>query len=280
MNFPDNKGRAPELVAMLNSQNPREVEITVDSYPYLAGSTYLASFLPEWVATRGNEGVLEALRDDEQSARIRYDLEVEGTSGNHGFPMDWNTIGISGVATEKNQQWVGKTITEIARILEIEPYAAARRLLLEERLQVNILLYVGHEENVQTIMAQPYHMAGSDGILAGSKPHPRGWGTFARYLGHYTRELGLFTWQEIVRKMASMPCRRLGQWDRGVIRAGMWADVVVFDPDTVGDRETYDDPRRYPVGIPYVMVNGVLVKDDDHHTGERPGRAVRLAVTA
>lgn len=276
MNFPGNEGRAGELVTMLGALDPAETEVTADSYPYLAGSTYLASLLPAWTTTGGSEGLLAALADEAKAARMRHELEVEGTMSYHGLPIDWNTVEISSVSSPANAHWTGKRIPEIARRQGIEPFEAVRRLLLEERLAVNVLTHVGHEQNVRTIMARPYHMAGSDGILAGHKPHPRAWGTFARYLAHYARDEGLFTWQEIVRKMTSLPCRRLGQSDRGLIRPGMWADITVFDPEGVRDTATYDAPRQYPVGIPYVMVNGVLVKDQEVHTGALPGRVLSL----
>jgi N-acyl-D-amino-acid deacylase len=276
MNFPGNEGRAVELVSLINSLDPHEVEVTVDSYPYLAGSTYLASLLPPWVSRDGPRGVLAALADDDSAARIRCEVEVEGTPGYHGLPMDWNTIEVCSVGSPSNRRWVGRTISQIGRELGIAPFEAARKLLLDEELNVSILVHVGHEENVRTIMRQPYHTAGSDGIMAGQKPHPRAWGTFARYLAHYARDEGMFGWEAIVLKMSSLPCRRLGQWNRGLVRPGMAADLVAFDPQAVRDTATYEDPRQYPEGIPYVAVNGVLVKDEGRHTGALPGRVLSL----
>jgi len=275
LQFPANAGRAGELIAMFDALDPSEVEVTVDSYPYLPGNTYLAALLPPWIGAEGPKGVLAALRDEERTARCRREMEVEGTPGYQGMPVDWTTVQISSVSSPRNQRWVGKRISEIAAAQGIESFEAARRLLLEERLDVNALIHIGNEDNVRAIMQLPYHMAGSDGILVGGKPHPRGWGTFARYLGYCARDEGMFSWPEIVRKMTSLPQRRLGQWDRGIIRPGMWADIVVFDPDAVRDTATFEDPRRFPEGIPYVMVNGTLVKDDGVHTGALPGMALR-----
>ena len=276
MNFPGNEGRAEELVAEINALDPREVEVTVDSYPYLAGSTYLASLLPPWLSHGGPAGVLAALADDEKAARMRHELEVEGTPGYHGVPMDWDTIEISSVGGAANQRWVGRKVSEMGRELGMSPFEAARRLLLDEKLNVNILVHVGHEDNVRTVMRQPYHTVGSDGLMAGQKPHPRAWGAFARYLAHYARDEGMFTWEQMAVKMSSLPCRRLGQWTRGLIRPGMAADIVAFAPQAVRDTATYDNPRRYPEGIPYVVVNGVLVKDEGRHTGALPGRVLHL----
>jgi N-acyl-D-amino-acid deacylase len=136
--------------------------------------------------------------------------------------------------------------------------------------------HIGNEENVQLIMQHPAHMPGSDGILVGERPHPRGWGTFPRYLARYVRELGVLSWEQAIRKMTSLPAQRLGFGDRGLLRPGMAADVVCFDPETVRDTATYEDPKRLPEGIPYVAVNGRLVVDDGRHTGDLPGRALRF----
>jgi len=279
MNFAGNEGRARDLVDMIDALDPAEVEVTVDAYPYTAGSTYLASLLPPWTAVKGAQGTLAALAEEEQAARIRREMEVEGTPGYHFLPIDWETVEISAVMTDGNQRWVGKRVSQIAAAQGISAFDAARRLLLEERLNVNIILHVGHEINLRTVIQQPYHMASTDGIMTGAKPHPRAWGTFARFLGHYARDKGMFRVEEIVRKMTSLPCRRLGQWDRGIIRPGLWADLVVFDPEAVRDTAAYDDPKRFPEGIPYVMVNGTLVKDEGSHTGALPGRALRLGVS-
>ena len=128
-------------------------------------------------------------------------------------------------------------------------------------------------------MAHPAHTAGSDGIIVGDRPHPRGWGTFPRYLAVYVRELGLLTWEQAVRKMTSLPAQRLGFADRGLLRPGMAADVVCVDAERVRDTATYDEPRRLPEGIPYVLVNGVLVVDQGRRTDALPGRALRSKVS-
>ena len=144
----------------------------------------------------------------------------EGTAGYHFLPIAWDTVEISAVGTEANQRWVGKRLPEIAAAQSVTPFEAARRLLLQERLNVNVLLHVGFEANLREVIRQPYHMGGTDGILTGAKPHPRGYGTFPRFLGKYARDEGMFRVEEIVRKLTSLPQRRLGQWDRGPRAAG------------------------------------------------------------
>jgi N-acyl-D-amino-acid deacylase len=276
MNFQGNEGRGTELVAMINALDPTEVEVTGDAYPYLAGSTSLASLLPPWTSVGGTQATLAALSGADTAARIRSQMEVEGTPGYHFLPILWETVAISAVETEANQRWVGKRVPEIAAAQGIDSFEAARRLLVEERLNVNVVLHVGHEENVRTVIRQSWLMAGSDGIMTGTMPHPRAWGAFARYLGYCARDEGLFPVEDIVRRMTSLPQRRLGQWDRGIVRPGFWADLAVFDPATVRDTATYQDPKRFPEGIPYVMVNGTLVKDEGAHTGVAAGRTLRL----
>jgi N-acyl-D-amino-acid deacylase len=150
-------------------------------------------------------------------------------------------------------------------------------LLAADRLATTVVLHVGHEANVRAIMGYPGHLVGSDGLLVGDRPHPRAWGTFPRYLGHYVRELGVLTLEECVARMTGRAARRLGLTGRGLIRPGYAADLVLFDPATVADRATYEDPRRQCAGIGAVYVNGVAVMVDGHHTGALPGRALRAA---
>jgi N-acyl-D-amino-acid deacylase len=136
-------------------------------------------------------------------------------------------------------------------------------------------MHVGNEANVRFILRHPAHLVGSDGLLTGGKPHPRGWGTFPRFLARYVRDLGLLSLEECVAKMTGRAARRLGLDDRGVIRIGSAADIVLFDPDTVADTATFERPRQSPIGIAYVMVNGEFVIDAGVRTDRVPGRAIR-----
>jgi N-acyl-D-amino-acid deacylase len=148
-------------------------------------------------------------------------------------------------------------------------------LLANEELGVSCIAHTGNEENVRTTMTHPAHTVGSDGILVGDMPHPRAYGTFPRYFAVYVRELGILGWEQTVRKMTSLPAHRLGLADRGLLRAGMHADVTCIDPETIRDTATYDEPRSLPEGIPYVLVNGRPVVEDGRHTGVLAGRAIR-----
>jgi N-acyl-D-amino-acid deacylase len=275
LGFPCNKGKAPELLAMIDEARASGVDVTMDTYPYLASNTYLHSVLPGWMNAGGPEQTIARLRDPALRERLQREIEVEGTDGWHGVPADWETAVIAGVRRDGSAGLVGKSVVQAAADAGLRPIDFVCELLADEELGVSAVFHIGNEENVRAIMQHPAHTAGSDGIVVGSRPHPRAWGTFARYLGVYVRELGVLTWEQAIRKMTSLPAQRLGFPDRGLVRPGMAGDLVCLDPETVRDTATYEEPRRRPEGIPYVAVNGRLVVDDGRHTGDLPGRALR-----
>ncbi|MEU9974689.1 D-aminoacylase [Streptomyces sp. NPDC051014] len=275
MNFGVNRGRAPELLALLDRALADGADITLDTYPYTPGSTTLAAMLPSWANEGGPDAVLERLADDGTAERIRHHLESVGSDGCHGVPIEWDTIEISGVADPALADFVGRTVEESARRRGEPPWATARRLLLADRLATSILQHVGHEENVRAIMRHRVHTGGSDGILQGSKPHPRAYGTFPHYLGHYVRELGVLTLEECVAHLTGRPAARLRLPDRGLVREGHRADLVLFDPATVAAGSTFENPRRLPTGIPHVLIDGRFVMEDGRRTDVLAGRAVR-----
>jgi N-acyl-D-amino-acid deacylase len=277
MNFGVNEGRAPELLALLDEALATGVDITLDTYPYTPGSTTLAAMLPSWANEGGPAAALARLTDDATSERIRHHLETVGSDGCHGVPIEWDTIEISGVTDAALTDFVGRTVQESADARGESPWTTARRLLLTDRLGSTILQHVGHEENVRTIMRHPVHTGGSDGILQGTKPHPRAYGTFPHYLGHYVRELGVLSLEECVAHLTARPAARLRLPDRGRVREGYRADLVLFDPRTVAAGSTFADPRRLPTGIPHVLIDGRFVIEDGHRTDVLAGRAVRRA---
>ncbi|CAM5690057.1 N-acyl-D-amino-acid deacylase family protein [Streptomyces aurantiogriseus] len=275
MNFGVNKGRAPELLALLDDALAAGSDITLDTYPYTPGCTTLVALLPSWASEGGPEAILGRLADEETAQRIRHDLEVTGADGCHGVPVEWDTIEISGVGDPRLADHVGRTIQQSAALRGETPWTTARRLLLDDRLAPTILQHVGHEENVRTIMRHRVHTGGSDGVLQGAKAHPRAYGTFPHYLGHYVRELGVLSLEECVAHLTGRPAARLRLPDRGLIREGHRADLVLFDPRTVAAGSTYDAPRTLPTGIPYVLVDGRFVIEDGRRTDVLAGRAVR-----
>jgi N-acyl-D-amino-acid deacylase len=189
--------------------------------------------------------------------------------------VEWETIQISGTRDPGLGAIVGKSLARLAEETGREPFELYREQLLADELGTTILQHVGHEDSVQAIMRHPAHTGGSDGLLAAAKPHPRAWGTFPRYLSRYVRELGVLSLEECVAHLTGRPARRLKLDGRGLVRPGYHADLVLFDPLTVRDTATFDEPRRQPEGIPYVFVGGVAVIADGRHTGALPGRSLR-----
>ncbi|MFE0771893.1 amidohydrolase family protein [Streptomyces sp. NPDC058861] len=271
MNFGVNEGRAPELLALLDAALDAGADISLDTYPYTPGCTTLVALLPSWASEGGPEAVLARLRDDATAERIRHHLEETGSDGCHGVPVDWSTIEVSGVTGPGLTEFVGR---------RVDGWATARRLLLEDRLGTTVLQHVGHEENVRTIMRHRVHTGGSDGILQGLKPHPRAYGTFPEYLGRYVRELGVLSLEECVAHLTSRPAARLRLPDRGLVREGYVADLVLFDPATVASGATYENPRALPTGIPHVLVGGRFVIEDGRRTDVLAGRAIRRTPVA
>ncbi|MFB7530724.1 amidohydrolase family protein [Streptomyces sp. NPDC056178] len=277
MNFGVNEGRAPDLLALLDDALDAGADISLDTYPYTPGCTTLVAMLPSWASEGGPDAVLARLADDATAERIRHHLEVLGSDGCHGVPIEWDTIEISGVGVPRLADHVGRTVAESARLRGEAPWATARRLLVDDRLGSTILQHVGHEENVRRIMRHRVHTGGSDGILQGDKPHPRAYGTFPQYLGRYVRELGILSLEECVAHLTSRPAKRLRLADRGYVREGYRADLVLFDPETVAAGSTFEQPRTLPVGIPHVLIDGRFVIEDGRRTQVLAGRAVRGA---
>ena len=271
MNFDVNRSRAAELLDLIDTST--DVDVTLDSYPYLAGATSLAALLPGWLMADGLSACRRRLADPAIRRRVRYELDVVGTDGAHGVPVDWTAIEISGVALEAHRGLIGLSVAQAGG--GRAPSEFYLDLLLAEDFATSCIMHVGHEDNVRAIMGHPGHTAGSDGLLVGDRPHPRAWGTFPRYLGHYVREERVLSLEECVAHMTSRPAARLGLTDRGLVREGMVADLVLFDPLTVRDTATFDAPRSRPEGIPYVMVNGLLALDAGVRTDAMPGRSVR-----
>jgi len=271
MNFRVNAARGPELLELVDAALAEGIDVSLDTYPYLPGSTTLAAVLPSWASAGGPAETLERLADTAARQRIRQALEIDGSDGCHGVVAEWETLQISGVRNPELSGWVGRRISEIPG----DPFENFLDILVRDRLGTTILQHVGHEENVRAIMRHPRHCAGSDGLLVGAKPHPRAWGTFPHYLGHYVREVGVLGLEECVAHLTGNPARVLGLTDRGVLREGAVADLVLFDPETVAAGASFEDPRRPAVGIPHVFVGGEPVVTDGRRTDRVPGRSLR-----
>lgn len=276
MNFGVNRGRAREFLDKVDSAIADGCDVTLDTYPYLPGATTLSALLPSWAMSGGPDQALARMADPAMRARITEDVDVNGSDGCHGVTVEWETIQISGVANSELDRYVGRTMIDIATERGAPPADVFFDILQRDQLATTILQHVGHEENVREIMAHPQHMGGSDAILVGERPHPRAWGTFPRYLGHYVREEQLLGLEECINHLTGRPAARLGLTDRGTIAEGHAADLVLFDPDTVRDTATFDNPKQQAIGISHVLVNGSLAIDNGSPTGALAGHSLRM----
>jgi N-acyl-D-amino-acid deacylase len=276
------------LLAMLEDAGSRGpalsaaegVRVGCDQYPYTAGVSWLAYILPYWAQAGGARAVGERLSDPEVRARLRKDWEENRAEWeDRGGMRDWTDLLITDCIPRPDVQ--GKNIAEIAVDEGKDPLETALDLIVISEGQVECVCFGQLEDNVRILMRHPLVVVGSDGdalapygALARSKPHPRYYGTFPRVLGHYVREEKVLSLEEAVKKMTSVTAERFGLSDRGMVREGAWADLVLFNAQTVADRATYTDPHQYPEGIPTVVVNGVVVVDQCAHTGALPGQVL------
>jgi N-acyl-D-amino-acid deacylase len=261
-------GMGERMVALVDEGRNSGVDVTFDQYPYPAASTILHSLLPYWVHAGGPAALLQRIRD----RRVRDEI---GDSVNPMWGLTLDHYIFSHIGSARNKEWEGRSLADLARAQGKRMVDAICDLLIEENLDVAFVARTGNPDNIRTIVRHPAQMVGSDGLLTGNKPNPRSYGTFPYILGRFVRGEKLLRMEEAVRKMTAIPAQRLGLKDRGILRDGMKADVVVFDPDTVEARATFEDPKQYPEGIDYVVVNGKLVIDQGVHTGALPGRALR-----
>ncbi len=271
-----NWGKLDQVFDLIQSARRRGVDVTADRYPYTAANTGLQSVLPSW-ALEGDKSAQTA-RLKEAGVRSRLRAEI----GQGAYARDWGQIMISEVTRPEHREYVGLRVDAAATRAGQDPLEFVLDLLYAEENRVEAIYFAMHEENLHAILRKPYVMIGSDsgcrahyGPLAGGRPHPRTFGSFARVLGPCVRDEKLFDLSVAIRKMTSDPCRRVGLRDRGELRPGYKADVVLFEPDKIRDRATYEDPMRYPDGISTVFVNGAVTVEDGRHTGARAGEIVR-----
>ncbi len=281
LSFDCNRGKLPALISMIDGAIAEGVDLSFDSYPYLAGMTTLLSQLPGWALSGSGEEQMARLRDPETRERIIEALDVTGSDGHQGLTVNWNSVHVSGVPNAPELSWVmDVTLAEAAARVGMRPAEFALDILVATDRAATCVFFIGIEEHVRTLMQHPAHTVGSDGILVGDRPHPRSWGTFPRMLETYVREEGVLTLAECIRHMTGSAARRLRLADRGLIAEGMKADLVVFDPDTVSERSTYSEPREAATGILHVVVNGVFALEDGNVTRQRAGRVLRLGATS
>ena len=236
--------------------------------PYTAASTVLHSLLPYWVHAGGPGPLLQRIQD----RQVREQL---GDSVNPMWGLTLEHYIFSHIGSDKNKEWEGRSLVDLARAQSKDMVDAICDLLIEENLEAAFVARTGNPDNIRAIVRHPAQMVGSDGLLTGEMPNPRTYGTFPYVLDQFVRNEQLLRLEEAVAKMTSMPAQRLGLKDRGILRDGMKADIVLIAPDKVPAKATNHDPTQSPEGIDYVVVNGKLVIDDGTHTGALPGRALR-----
>jgi N-acyl-D-amino-acid deacylase len=264
-----------EVLAGADAYLSQGGRLSWDRYPYLAGCTVLSAVLPAWTFSEGTQALIRNLSDPAYRDRIRAEfnkgLEVWN---NRSISVGWDKIYVSGVTQEKNRWMEGKHCAELASACGQDPIDFVCELLAEEELAVTMISFYGSDKVMDKVLSHPNATVGSDGVFLG-RPHPRLYGTFPRYLQLYVREKGTMTLAEAVRKITSSPAEILGLKDRGLLREGFWADVVLLDPTRVADRATYEDPKQYPAGIPFVFVNGQPVVEHGQYTGGLLGQVLR-----
>jgi N-acyl-D-aspartate/D-glutamate deacylase len=275
----DNWGGAARLLAEIESARQRGVRVDCDQYPYTTGTNPLLNLLPGWVQEGGIQAALGRLDRPDNRERIRREIAAEGLN-NFGRIPSWDAVRIA--ISARQPRYAGRTFGELARERGCDPLDAVCDFLLADRGHTRILVASMDEADVRQILRSPEVLIASDSFVAapegptgGGKPHPRTYGTFVRVLGHYVRDERLLSLPQAIRKMTGGPAAALGLLDRGLVREGYRADLALFDPATVAERATFDDPHQYPTGVSMVLVNGVVVVESGEHTGALPGRVLR-----
>ncbi len=273
---PPQYGKAGRAVELVEHARDRGIDYVGDAYPYRAGSTMLAAILPPWAKTGTTEETLERLRDSETRERIERDIEEWRLEDWHnpGKYTGWDSVVVSSVAGDAQADVVGHSVADIAADRGIEPVEAVCEVLLASALEATMTLHQLREADVRDVLESERICIGTDGIFGAGKPHPRVYGTYPRILETYVREENLLSLETAVRKMTSLPARIFGLDRKGLLRPGMDADLVAFDPRFVSTDATYEDPRQFPEGIDHVLVNGEFVVRDGEPTTNLPGEVV------
>lgn len=276
-------GKTDLVLERLAKAERAGIEVSYDVYPYTAGLTSLSACMPPWIFEGGVEKMIARLQDTAVRMRIRKEI-ADGLPGWQNFVKSaggWGKFFVSSVRSDENKCLEGKFITEIAELQGKDPYDAAFDLLIAENGRVQMNYYAMLEEDVITFLQQPQAMIGSDamslsaeGILSFGKPHPRAFGTPTRLLARYVREKKALSFEEAIKKMTSLPAKRLGLINRGLIKQGYFADIVIVNPETVQDKATYTDPKQYSQGIDAVIVNGCVAVEQGCHKGVYPGKVL------
>lgn len=277
-------GRADEIVAMVQKARDAGYNIQANVYPYTAGQNNLSSIIPPWAHDGGREKLLQRLREPNARRRMRQEI-LGGLPNwyNHYLATGdgWGGMLLVSLRHDRNKAFQGKRMSELIEARGGDPVEILFEVLIEENGSVPTVFFHHSEQDMQLVMKQPWTSIGSDGSAVSvdgptgrAHPHPRYYGTFPRVLGRYVRELQVVSLPEAVKKMSSMNADKIGIKDRGRVKEGMWADIAIFDATRVIDRATFENPHQHPIGIQYVIVNGVVTVESDRHTGALAGRVL------
>jgi|ERR1700690_1937865 len=277
-------GKMPEVVAFIEKARASGLDISADTYAYTAWNNSLSAFIPPWAHDGGDAKLIERMKDPATRARIRADMKTYTKT----WDNEWmeipgpESILVSSVLNPALRPLQGKRISEIAKMWGKDPIDTICELLIQDHASTYVSVFGMQESDVELALKQPWVSADNDssgtapeGILGQEKPHPRAYGTFPRILSKFVREEKLLTLPDAIRKFTSLPAQRMRFTDRGVLKKGMWADVVIFDPEKIHDVATFENPNQLSVGMEYVLVNGEPVIDGGKMTGARPGKVLR-----
>lgn len=278
-----NWGTMPKVVARIEAARASGIDVAADAYPYTAWQNNFSSFIPPWAHDGGDAKLLQRLQDPTTRARIRKDMQTPSDAWDNTWlaingPQD---ILISSVSNPELQKYVGQRVSSIAAEWHTDPLDTVFDFLLRDHAATDVVVFGMQDADMELALRQPwvsidtdYHGTAPDGLLGRDHSHPRAYGTFPRILARYVRGKKLLTLPDAIRKFTALPAQRMALSDRGVLKRGMWADLVVFDPDKVRDVATYEDPNRLAVGMQYVLVNGVPVIAGGQLTGALPGQVL------
>jgi N-acyl-D-amino-acid deacylase len=282
--YKKNWGRMPEVLAKIGRARSGGLDITADIYPYIAGSTSLSACLPPWALEGGTEKMLARLRDSSIRERLKKEITIDSKEWENIYLGSGGASGIliGSVVNRDLEAMQGKRVSQIAEEQGKDPLDALFDLILADHGQTGAIYFMMSEEDMRAAMRAPFvsfctdsGARANDGPLAGSKSHPRGWGSYPRILGRYVRDEHLLTLAQAIHKMTGLPAARVGLRDRGLLRSGFYADLTIFDPQRVLDRATFEMPNQHPEGIKYVVVNGQISVDDGQRTPALGGRVLR-----
>jgi N-acyl-D-amino-acid deacylase len=272
-----NWSKQAKAIEMLEEAISSGLDVHADRYPYIAYNTTLSSLFPLWAREGGTEKFLGRLKDSTQRETIKADVQnkVNGLGS-------WESVSISWVESDPNKIYQGKTVQQVSQELNVDSFEFVVELMLEEEARVGMVGFGMDEAGTEMVLAWKNTMVCSDassrapsGPRSKSLPHPRAYGTFPRAIAYYQRDRHITTLPDMIRKMTSLPAQKIGLTDRGVVAEGKAADIVIFDYENIQDRATFLDPHQFPVGIPFVMINGVVVVDNSMQRNELPGQVLR-----